>query len=440
MPLITETERRRLEQLDRPALESFQLARLNLLLPKLRAAGGFYAKKWADAAEPATSLEQLQSLEQFRQLPITHKEELLPSGHSHDALNRTYDRERYIRFHQTSGSRGRPMSVYDTAEDWAWWMDGWQFVLDAAGIVTSDRAMLAFSFGPFVGFWSAFDALAARGVLTVPGGGMGSLARIDLIKRTDANVLLCTPNYALRLAEVAAENAIRLDNLSIEKIIVAGEPGGSMPAVRQRIQDAWGATVTDHSGATEVGPWGYGDQQGRGLYVNESQFLVEFLSVESGEPAAEGELSHMVLTTLGRDGAPVIRYRTGDLAKPYWNNSDSNRSGDDHPGDNRFVFLDGGVLSRADDMMIIRGVNIYPSAVEQILRSFPEVVEYRMTAKRHSQMDELIIEVEDRLQRPERIAAELTLRLGLKIEVQLAPDLSLPRSEGKGNRFIDQRA
>jgi phenylacetate-CoA ligase len=165
------------------------------------------------------------------------------------------------------------------------------------------------------------------------------------------------------------------------------------------------------------------------LYVNESEFIAEFVSHETGHPAQEGELAHLVLTTLGRYGSPVIRYRTGDLVRPVWSAN----------GASRFVLLDGGVLSRADDMMIIRGMNIYPTAIEQILRSFPEVVEYRMTARKRGAMDELVVEVEDRLQEPSRIAEELRLKLGLKVEVRCAPAMSLPRFEGKGRRFVDQR-
>lgn len=428
MPLSSYDDRRRWERLDRAALTARQLEKLNPLLAELRAAGGFYADKLAEAPGEVATLDDL------RRLPYTHKDELLAGPRGDEAANRTYPLDRYVRFHQTSGSRGRPLAVRDTAEDWQWWIEGWQYVLDAAGVTAADRALLAFSFGPFVGFWSAFDALAARGVLTIPGGGMGSPARLDLIQRTGANVLLCTPNYAMRLAEVAAEQQTRLTSLGVETIIVAGEPGGSLPAVRERMEQAWGARVLDHTGATEVGPWGYGEQagrerEGRGVYVNESQFLAEFVSVETGEPAAEGELSHLVLTTLGRAGAPVIRYRTGDLVRPVW-------SGD---GENRFVFLDGGVVSRADDMMVIRGVNVFPTAIDQIVRGFPEVVEYRMTARRAGEMDELVVEVEDRLQDPRRIARELSLRLGLTIEVRLAPPASLPRSDGKAKRFVDLR-
>ena len=258
---------------------------------------------------------------------------------------------------------------------------------------------------------------------------MNTLARLDLMSRAGANALFCTPTYALHMAEVAAEHGINLASYDVSKIVVAGETGGSVPATRARIEQAWDARVTDHCGASEVGPWGYSDQQQRGLHVLESEFVAEFQSVATGDPAASGELSHLVLTSLGRQGAPLIRYRTGDLVRPVW----------PEEGSNRFVLLQGGVVGRADDMMVVRGVNIFPSSIEQIMHSFPEVVEYRLTVAKKGEMDELVIEVEDHLQQPERIAEELLVRLGLKVDVELTAPLSLPRFEGKGKRFIDQR-
>lgn len=420
----SEQQRRNdLRSLNRLALETLQLDKLNRLLAEVRHTNPLYGPKLRSAPE------RLESISQLAELPFTIKDDLLPdSPHDYGCANLTYEPHRYVRYHQTSGTRGRPLAVLDTAEDWRWWVECWQFVLDAAGVHPGDRALLAFSFGPFVGFWSAFDALVDRGALVVPGGGMSSEARLEMMERCGATRVLCTPNYALHLAEAAARRGVRLADLPVETVIVAGEPGGSVPAVRERIERAWGAQVIDHSGATEVGAWGYGDHEGRGLHVIESEFIAEFLSVETGRSAADGELSHLVLTSLGRPGAPVIRYRTGDLVIPQ-------RGG----GDDRFVFLRGGVLGRADDMMIIRGVNIFPSSVEQILRGFPEVVDYRMTARKRGEMDELVIEVEDHLADPTRIADELQLRLGLRIEVRLAPAMSLPRSEGKSKRFVDLR-
>lgn len=424
MTTVSFDQRRQIERLDRAALEKLQLEKLNRLLADVRAQNAFYQFKLADCPG------QLESIEQLAELPFTSKGDLQPTSADETfAANRTYSLEHYVRCHQTSGTRGRPLVVVDTADDWQWFVDCWQYVLDSAEITPCDRVLLAFSFGPFIGFWSAFDALVARGALAIPGGGLGSLARIELIRRTSATTILCTPTYALRLAEVAAEHQINLTQLTVEKIIVAGEPGGSLPSVRERIESAWGARVVDHGGATEIGPWGFADAAGRGLHVNEAEFIAEFSSVATGEPAAEGELSHLILTTLGRGGAPVIRYRTSDLVRPVWTNT----------GGNRFVLLEGGILGRADDMMIIRGMNIYPSSIEQILHSFPEVVEYRMTARKRGELDELVVEVEDHLQQPQRISEELRLRLGLKIDVRHVPSMSLPRFEGKGQRFVDER-
>jgi phenylacetate-CoA ligase len=421
---VSYEERRRLERLVPGELSAHQLARLNGLLARILPHNRFYAKKLADVRVPLSSLDQLD------QLPFTFKDELQETGSGSDyAANLTFPIDRYVRYHRTSGTRGRPLIVLDTLEDWNWWIGTWQFVLDAAEIGPHDRALMAFSFGPFIGFWSAYDAVAARGAMVIPTGAMSSLARLDMARAARATAMFCTPSYALHLAEVGAKHQINVASLHIRCIVVAGEPGGSIPAVRQRIEEAWNARVIDHSGASEVGPWGYAAPNGQGLYVVESEFLAEFLSVETGRPAADGELSELVLTTLGRLGSPVIRYRTGDLVRPTWN----------APGENRFVLLKGGVSGRADDMMIVRGVNIFPSSVEQIIHGFPEIVEYRMMAHKRGALDELTIEIEDRLESPQRVAEELHLRLGLRVAVKAVPLGSLPRYEGKGRRFVDQR-
>jgi phenylacetate-CoA ligase len=418
-------ERRQIERLSREELARRQLTRLHSLFSEVVPRNRFYSEKFA-----RVKYLPLESLEQLEELPFTFKEELVTAPHpSEFAANLTYSLDRYVRYHHTSGTRGRAMPVLDTAADWQWWIDCWQFVLDAADIGPSDRAVLAFSFGPFIGFWSAHDALAQRGGMVIPSGGMNTLSRLDLIRRTAATALFCTPSYALRLAEVAKENRIDPASLEVRKIIVAGEPGGSVPAVRQQIAAAWNAVVIDHSGASEIGPWGFGDRAGSGLYILEHEFIAEFLSLASGGPASDGEQAELVITSLGRWGSPVIRYRTGDIVRPRFT----------HEGDIRFTLLEGGVLGRADDMLIVRGVNIFPSSIEQIVRAFPEIVEFRATAVKQGSLDALIIEIEDRLGHPERVARELTLRLGLKIDVRCVELGSLPRFEGKGKRFHDQR-
>jgi phenylacetate-CoA ligase len=421
----TAQERRRFEGLDRRALAEIQCQRLNRQLDEILPANRFYADKLGGIRRPITSLDAL------AEWPYTTKEELIAADRAGEfAANLTYPLERYARLHQTSGTRGRPLVVLDTAEDWEWWLEGWQYVLDAAEICASDRVLMAFSFGPFIGFWSAYDAIARRGALVIPSGGMTSAARVQLARTARATVLCCTPSYALHLIEVAEQHQTDTACLGLRAIIVAGEPGGSIPSVRARIEAGWQATLVDHAGATEVGPWGYGDAAGLGLFVNEANFIAEFISLRTGRPAADGELAELVITTLGRAGSPVIRYRTGDLVRPSWRSE----------GQNRFVFLEGGLLGRTDDMLVVRGVNIFPSSIDQILRSFPELVEYRATVERVAAMDQIAIEIEDRLDRPQRVADELQLRLGLKVHVASVPLGSLPRFEGKGRRFIDRRA
>lgn len=411
-------------QMPRLQRSAWQCERLNELLAEILPHNRLYAEKLGSCQRPLTDLQQLTNW------PYTFKAELLAdSGAVNLPTNLTYPEEQYVRYHRTSGTQGRPLVVMDTAEDWQWWCKSWQFVLDAAEIEPGDRALLAFSFGPFVGFWSAFDALNFRRVMTIPAGSMSSVARLELIRTSQANVIFCTPSYALHLVEVARANQIEVADLGVHRVVVAGEPGGSIPEIRRQIETAWNARLIDHAGASEVGPWGFNTPDGQGLFVNEHDFIAEFRSLETGKPAREGELSELVLTTLGRKGAPVIRYRTGDLVRPFFA----------HDYDSSFVFLKGGVLGRADDMMIIRGVNIFPSSIEQIIRSFPEVTEFRMTAFKSGHLDSIKVEVEDRLNQPERIAKELLVRLNLKVEVVDVPAGTLPRFEMKGQRFVDRR-
>jgi phenylacetate-CoA ligase len=422
-----------------------QLEQLNTLLQRVLPHNRFYAAKFAGHPLP------LASHDAFLDLPFTTKEELVsgPRGRGGQlewlpavdpahlinavdagfARNLTYPLERYVRYHRTSGTRGRPLVVLDTAEDWQWWLDGWQFVLDAAQITAGDRVVLAFSFGPFIGFWSAFDAVTQRGALAAPTGGMSTLARLDTVRSLRATAVFCTPSYALRMAEVAAEERFDLRGCGVRTLVVAGEPGGSTVTTRRRLEESWGARVIDHAGASEAGPWGFASVDQTGLHVNDSHFIAELLRPGSREPAAAGELAELVLTSLGRAGCPVIRYRTGDLVR--WQPRPELEC--------QFTFLAGGVLGRVDDMLIIRGVNIFPSSIESIVHELRHVAEYRLTARRHGAMDALVLEVEDRDNNPQAIANLLHVRLGLSVEVRAVPAGSLPRFEGKGRRFIDER-
>lgn len=407
-------------------LRAHQLVRLNALLEVARRQP-FYQQRLAAIRLPLTSLDEMAAI------PLLDKNDLVADRRGAPGRIFGLPRDAYVRLHQTSGTRGWPVPVLDTAADWRWWLECWGYVLDAAEVTPQDVAMMAFSFGPFIGFWTANDALVQRGATVVAGGGMSSEARLDLISDHRCSIVCCTPTYALHLAAVAAERGIDLAAGPVSRIIVAGEPGGSVPAVRRRIEEAWGARLIDHSGASEVGAWGVGSRDGRGLHVIESEFIAELLCFDDehplGLPAAEGEQAELVLTNLGRLGGPAIRYRTGDIV----------RGVRQHDYDCRFLWLEGGVLGRADDMMVIRGVNVFPSSIEAIVREVDAVAEFRMIATRSDEMDQLALEIES----DDRAAAELTSllrdRLAMRVGVRVVDRGSLPRFEAKSRRWIDRR-
>jgi phenylacetate-CoA ligase len=375
---------------------------------------------------------QVGSLEEWSRLPTSQKSDWLGSDPSGLALHHSYPQAMYRRYHRTSGTRGKPMVILDTAEDWQWWVATWQYVLDASGIRADDRIMMAFSFGPFIGFWSAHDACLTRGCMVIPCGGMSTAARIDLIESARPTVLFSTPSYAMHLADDAARRGIDLIGSSLRQVFVAGEPGGSVPAIRSKIEAAFGANVMDHAGATEVGPWGFGSRDGNALHVIESEFIAEFVPWEHESNAPSG-LSELVLTSLGRVGAPALRYRTGDLVRAsYMEHGESN-----------FVRLEAGVVGRTDDMIVVRGVNIFPSSIDAIVRSFPSISEYRLIVEKKGSMDELILEFEANAETlgptSEAIAEKLSIQLNLRFDVLRVPTGTLPRHEGKAKRLIDRR-
>ena len=339
--------------------------------------------------------------------------------------------ESYVRMHQTSGTTGRPLVVRDTADDWAWWLDCWDHVLDAAAVTSADIAMMAFSFGPFIGFWTASDAMVRRGVMTVPGGGLSTRTRVAMTAEQRCTVVCCTPTYAMRMIAVAAEGDVDLAGSDVRVVIVAGEPGGSVPEVRDAIAAGFGAAVIDHAGGSEVGAWGYGRRDGAGLHVIETEFIAEILSFDSsptGAPVQTGDTGELVLTGLGRCGGPAIRYRTGDVVR-------RGRPRDDDP----FLFLPGGVLGRADDMVVIRGVNVFPSAVESIVRRSHPIEEYRVTVTRENEMDRLSVEIETDPDRAGELSRTLSDALALSIPVRSVAPETLPRFEAKARRWVDRR-
>ncbi len=266
-----------------------------------------------------------ETLQEFSEcVPFTLKQELVADQREHPPFgsNHTYPLERYSRFSQTSGTSGEPLRWLDTAESWEWMIGNWQRVFEAAGAGAGDRIFFAFSFGPFLGFWVAFDCAARLGWLAIPGGGMGSVARLRVLIDTAATVLCCTPTYALRLAETAAEERIDLRTAKIRTIILAGEPGGSIPGTRQQIAQLWnGASIVDHHGMTETGPVSYGcPAHPCVLHVIESSYFAEVIDPGSGQPVPPGISGELVLTNSGppRFAAAAVSYWGSGEATHGW--------------------------------------------------------------------------------------------------------------------------
>jgi phenylacetate-CoA ligase len=416
-----------------PALETLPLApvrahqwrRFTAMARELDA-NPFYRAKWR--AVGVRQPEDLRDWNDFARLPFTRKAEFVEDQAAHGPFgtNLTYPPERYVRVHQTSGTSGSPLRWLDTQDSWEWWARCWGFVLAAAGVTPADRVYFPFSFGLFIGFWAGFEGARALGALAIPGGGQDSLTRLASIEALGATVLVCTPSYALHLVETARERGIDLAKLPVRLTVHAGEPGAGIPAVRARIEAGWGARAFDHAGMTEMGAYGYECAAQAGLHVNESEFIAEVIDPASGAAAAEGEL---VLTNLGRVGSPVVRYRTGDRVRVAAAPCACGRT---------FVRLEGGILGRLDDMLIVRGVNVFPSAIEGIVRRFAAVEEFQIEVFRAGELDEVrvLIEVAGSGASARDVQEALRASLGIRLQVSLVAPRTLPRYELKAHRVV----
>jgi phenylacetate-CoA ligase len=301
-----------------------------------------------------------------------------------------------------------------------------------AGLNSMDRVFIAFSFGPFIGFWAAVEGARQIGAMMIPGGSWDSIQRLTHMQELRATVLCCTPTYALRLAEIAREQGFDLRSIPIRATIHAGEPGANVPHTKARIQEAWGAKCFDHAGASEVGAHSFEcEAQPNGIHVIESEFIAEVIDPESAQSLAPNCTGELVLTNLGRLGFPVIRYRTGDLVRMNPAPCDCGRT---------FARFEGGLLGRCDDMVIIRGVNVLPSAVENLIRQSGAVDEFRVTLADRLEMRELEVEIEVMDENDQEVARKnveqaIQHSLSLRPRVTVVQRGTLPRFEMKAQRF-----
>ncbi len=418
---------------NREELEADQLASLNQLFESIVPANRFYSNKYKHENIDLP----FKNLNRFHELPFTTKQELIEDQKRNPpyGTNLTYPLNHYTRYHQTSGTTGDPLRWLDTSESWNHMLDVWQQIFEESGVKSGERVFFAFSFGPFIGFWMAFEAAERMGCLCIPGGGMNSTARLKTMIANQTSVLCCTPTYALRLAEVAVQENIDLKDTGVKTILVAGEPGGSIPSTKEKVETAWnGAKIKDHHGMTEVGAVSFESSiKENTLHIAEQAFIAEVVDPQSGQHVKEGESGELVLTTLKRTGSPLIRYRTGDLVKPVINEMTYRRPE---------IALDGGILGRIDDMVFVRGVNIYPVAVENVIRRFYEVAEYQVELHTNSSLTEMSLTIEpsdecmDHQGLKTRVEVEIRNAFHIRVPVNMAEKGSLPRFDMKAKRWI----
>ncbi len=382
-------------------------------------------------------LHPVSTWDDFKRLPLTAKDEITADQQANPPFgtNLTFPIDRYSRLHQTSGTSGTtPLRWLDTPESWDWWIRIWaDHIYQSAGVEPKDRVFFAFSFGPFIGFWSAFSGAERLGALVIPGGAMTTEQRLRTMLELGATVLCSTPTYAIRMAEAAQAAGIDLAATDIRITLHAGEPGASVPATRDLIERSFGARCFDHTGMTELGPTGVSCAARDGVHLFESEFVFEVrddAGVVHSLPETGTITGELVATNLGRWGSPLIRYRTGDRVEVTRAACECGSP---------FAKMLGGIRGRVDDMFTVRGVNLYPSQVEDLVRRHAVIGEFCIEVRSVRGMEEVTILCESQGDDGEaavsRLANDLRLALGARIECRLVAAGSLPRSDLKSRRL-----
>jgi phenylacetate-CoA ligase len=430
------------ETLDRSELEALQLIKLRRVCEWASARSAHYQRTFADAGfEPA----QLRSLDDVRRIPFLTREEWMASQADHPPFGHlpVVGPEQAIRLHTTSGTSGRtPIRVLDTAKDWAWMGEMWAYGLWAFGVRPADVAYVAFGYGSFIGFWGLHYGLEKMGVLNIPGGAQTTENRVRQIIDFGATMVASTPTYAIRLAQEAERLGIDLPGSKVQRLILSGEPAGSIPQTKALIERMWGAKAGDTAGMTEIGTimmFECAEQPG-GAHIIEDHVLEEVVDPATGERVEYGQEGERVVTSFGRAGIPLLRYRSADLVRKV-------------PADRcscgrTFDLYEGGILGRVDDMKLVRGTNVYPRAVEGVVREFSGIEEFQLVLHREGLHDEITLRVElgDQVTEPgwvhmaEQLRKELAAsHEGLRFNVERAAPGELPRFELKAKRTVDKR-
>ena len=429
------------ETMPRKELEGLQLRKLKNLIQWTEAQVPHHSKRLHDAGVTADSLA---SLEDLGRIPFFTREDWMQGQLDQPPYGPILaaPEEAAIRYHLTSGTTGRtPIRVLDSMKDWEWIAEMWCYGFWGFGIRPEDIVFFAFSYGTFVGFWGAHYACEKMGCLVLPGGNMTTDARVKQIVDMNATVVCSTPTYALRMAQEAQNLGIDLAGGPVKRLILSGEPAGSIPATKKLIEEQWGAKAGDTAGMTELGTimMFECEHQPGGTHIIEDHFIEEVIDPVTEEPVPYGERGERVVTSFGRGFIPVIRYRTRDfVVKVPADKCSCGRT---------FDIYEGGIRGRVDDMKLVRGTNVYPRAVEAIVREYREIDEFQIhlfTAEGIRDEIEVLIEVPDPDADSDRIISELNTALadaheGLRFSVRIVENESLPRFELKAKRVLDDR-
>lgn len=424
------------ETLPREALEAIQLKRLQALVEKVYATVPFYKSAFD---EKGVKPGDIRSLEGLRKLPFTLKQDLrdnYPFGMFATSM------ENVVRIHASSGTTGKPTVVGYTRRDIRTWAGLMARTLAAAGAHKGDIVHNAYGYGLFTGGLGFHYGAERLGASVIPVSGGNTKRQILLMRDFGATVLTCTPSYALHLADVATEEGIDFKSLKFRVGVFGAEPWTEN--IRKEIEKQLGLDAVDIYGLSEIiGPGVAVEcvEAKNGLHVFEDHFIVEVINPETGEPLPYGETGELVFTTLTKEAFPLIRYRTRDLSVLYHEPCKCGRN----------MVRMGRITGRSDDMLIIRGVNVFPSQIESVLMARKDVApHYVLFVDRKDRMDTLEINVEidegvfsdavKDLQNMEReIEKEIKDLLGVSCKVHLVEPKSILRSEGKAQRVIDKR-
>lgn len=432
----------RTELMPREQLERLQLKKLQALVNWAYRRSPFWQHK-LDLA--GVKPQDINCLADIRSIPFLTREELNRSQSEHPVYGDilSVPPAKAVRYHQTSGSSGKvPLRILDGWKDWEWIAEMWCYGMYAFGVRETDIVYLAYNYGTFIGFWGAHYASEKIGALTIPSGGLSSEERVRKIIELGATVLVCTPTYALRLAQVADELGINLARESQVRLLIhAGEPGANIPATKKLIEEAWGAKAGDFPGMSETGgstSFECAAQPG-GVHILEDHYLQEVINPDTGETLGYGQKGELVLTSFGRATIPLLRYRTGDLVERVENTN--------CPCGRSFDLYRGGILGRADDMKLVRGVNVFPGTLENIIREFREADEFQIILFKEKGIDQIMVKIEpvpemdagayEELR--DKLAEALNQAHRLKFIVEIVEPGTLPKFELKARRLLDIR-